>query len=213
MESARQRRRAEFERTALPHVHALNGIALRLTRRPDEAEDLVQETLLRAYRFFDRYEPGTNIKAWLFKIMRNLFINRYRRRQREAETVDYGGAEASLETLLQRQAPKEPAAGTPEGVLLSGAVDEEIERALAGLPDEYRVVLILSAMEDLSYKEIAGALDIPIGTVMSRLHRARRQMQSKLMDYAARRGLLEPAGDLRGSRVVNLKAFRDANGD
>jgi RNA polymerase sigma-70 factor (ECF subfamily) len=145
---ARESRRTEFEETALPHVHALNSIALRLTRRSDEAEDLVQETLLRAYRFFDRYEAGTNIKAWLFKIMRNLFINRYRKRQREPEPADFGGLEASLESLMQRQASEKPNAGTPEEILVSGTVDAEIERALAGLPEDYRMVLLLSAMEE-----------------------------------------------------------------
>jgi RNA polymerase sigma-70 factor (ECF subfamily) len=212
LKGASHARRAEFEATALPHIHALNGIALKLTRRPEEAEDLVQETLMRAYRFYDRYEAGTNIKAWLFKIMRNLFINRYRKRQREPEPVDYGGLEATLESLLNSAAKEGSSSESPEGVLVSGAVDEEIDRALAGLPEEYRMVLLLSATEDLAYKEIAAALEIPIGTVMSRLHRARRLMQAKLMDYAARRGLIKaPASPGRG-RVVNLERFRDENG-
>ena len=213
MQAASHGRRTEFEDSALPHVHALHGIAMRLTRRPEEAEDLVQETLLRAYRFFDRYEAGTNIKAWLFKIMRNLFINRYRKVQREPEAVDYGGLESTLESLMNRESSERGGTSTPEGILVSGSVDEEIERALMDLPEEYRMVLLLSAMEELSYKEIASALECPIGTVMSRLHRARRLMQATLMEYAAERGLIEPERDKDGGRVVQLRAFRGARED
>lgn len=207
MKRAMASRRAEFEASALPHVHALHGVALKLTRRPEEAEDLVQETLLRAYRFFGQYEPGTNIKAWLFRIMRNLLINKYRKRQREPETIDIGGFEAALESLLSRTSPDRPEGATPERILLDGTLDEEIEGALAALPDPYKMVLLLSAMEGLSYREIADALDIPIGTVMSRLHRARRLMQSRLIEYARRRGILteQPGG---GAKVVDLQSFR-----
>ena len=182
-----------------------------MTRRREEAEDLVQETLLRAYRFFHRYEAGTNIKAWLIRIMRNLFINRYRKRQREPEAVDTGGAEEVLESLMENASTQHSPGANPEEILASGSVDEEIERALASLPDEYRIVLLLSAMEELSYKEIAAVLECPIGTVMSRLHRARRMMQSKLMEYAVEKGITGPAPG-GGGRVVDFKAFRGAGG-
>ncbi|HXI04612.1 MAG TPA: sigma-70 family RNA polymerase sigma factor [Candidatus Saccharimonadales bacterium] len=211
MERTRRDRRAEFEETAIPHVHALYGIALKMTRRREEAEDLVQETLLRAFRFFHRYEAGTNIKAWLIRIMRNLFINRYRKRQREPEPVDTGGAEEVLESLMESASPQHSSGASPEEILASGSVDEEIERALASLPDEYRIVLLLSAMEELSYKEIAAVLECPIGTVMSRLHRARRMMQAKLMEYAVEKGITGPAPG-GGGRVVDFKAFRGAGG-
>ncbi len=200
-------RRAEFEAVAMPQIHALYSFALRFTRRREEAEDLVQETLLRGFRFFDRYEPGTNIRAWLFRIMRNLFINKYRKAQREQETINFGGVEDSLEALLQGEASERPSARTPEELLLAGAVDDQVERALYEIPEEYRSVLLLSAMEDLSYKEIATALSIPIGTVMSRLHRARRLMQAKLVRFAQQRGLLD--GPARGgARVVTMDAYR-----
>ncbi len=205
-------RRAEFEESALPHLHALHGVALKLTRRPEEAEDLVQETLLRAYRFFHQYEAGTNIKAWLFRIMRNLVINRYRKRQREPETVDIGGVEATLEALMKPSRSAEAGSATPEQILVDGSVDEEIEKALAALPDEYRMVLLLAAMEGLSYREIAGVLEIPIGTVMSRLHRARRMMQSKLVDYARQKGFVDP-GPGRGTDVVDIRTYRGTGGE
>jgi RNA polymerase sigma-70 factor (ECF subfamily) len=207
MAATRTDRRGEFESIAMPHVHSLYNFALRFTRKPEEAEDLSQDTLLRAYRFFDKYEPGTNIRAWLFKIMRNLFINKYRKNQREPEALDYGGAESSLEMLVQNEAPSFASGKNPEEVLVAGAVDTEVEGALAELPEEYRMVFLLSTMEELSYKEIALALSIPIGTVMSRLHRARRLMQKTLMDYAVERGLVDlPASD--SGEVVNLSSFK-----
>lgn len=204
----REARRAEFERSALPHLHSLHNVAMKLERRRQEAEDLVQETLLRAYRFYDHYEAGTNIRAWLFKIMRNLFINRYRREQREPREIDFGGIEESLEAILERDAAAKSPGATPEEVLVGGSLDEEVERALADLPDEYRLVLLLSAMEGLSYKEIAEVLACPIGTVMSRLHRARRMMQAGLMDYARERGLVAVGGG--GTSVVRLAEARDS---
>jgi RNA polymerase sigma-70 factor (ECF subfamily) len=211
MGAAAEARRAEFEGVAMPHIHALYSFALRFTRRPQEAEDLVQETLLRGFRFFDRYESGTNIKAWLFKIMRNLFINQYRKAQREPEPVDYGGLETSLEVLLRTESSRKVPSDSPEEVLLSGAVDGEVERAVAEIPEEYRSVLLLSAMEELSYKEIASALSIPIGTVMSRLHRSRRLLQAKLMVYAQERGLIQDPPRQEGD-VVQLAAFKKAGG-
>jgi len=204
----REARRAEFEGSALPHVHSLHSVAMKLTRRRQEAEDLVQETLLRAYRFYDRYEAGTNIRAWLFKIMRNLFINRYRRNQREPQEVDLGGTEETLDAVIRKSGVAGHGTPTPEQAFFAGTLDDEIERALADLPEEYRMVLLLSSMEDLSYKEIAEVLDCPIGTVMSRLHRARRMMQASLMQYAADRGLIDVPGPKRPN-VVNLSEARD----
>jgi RNA polymerase sigma-70 factor, ECF subfamily len=209
MASQRSERREEFERAVMPHAHALHSVAIRLTRRSDDAEDLVQDTLLRAYRFFDSYEPGTNIRAWLFKVMRNLFINSYRKDKREPEAVDFGGVEETLEVLLQRESADKPGTSNPEQILLDGTLDEEVERALADLPSEYRMVLLLSATEGLSYKEIAAVLSCPIGTVMSRLHRARRLMQASLMEYARQRGLVETLPP-RGGNVVRLDSARES---
>jgi RNA polymerase sigma-70 factor (ECF subfamily) len=179
----------EFERVALVHVHSLYNMALRFTRNPAEAEDLLQDTLVRAFRFFHRYQPGTNAKAWLFKILRNGFINRYRRAQKRPEEVDFSKFEESFESALElRQRPK-----GPEEELLERSLDEPIEAALRALPEEYRSVLLLAVVEDLSYREIAAALDCPIGTVMSRLHRARKHMKARLMDYARERGIVRDA--------------------
>ena len=207
-----------FEDLARANVHTLYNMAVRLTRRPQEAEDLVQDTLLRAYRFFDRYEKGTNFKAWILKILKNAFINRYRSAQREPDTVDFEAIEEGLERLMR------PAPGTasppidPEQIFMRGVVDAEIDEALDRLPPEYRMVFIMAVVEEMSYKEIASALSIPIGTVMSRLHRARRLMQGRLMDYARRRGLL-PAGQeapapegAGGSNVIDIQSFRKQGG-
>jgi RNA polymerase sigma-70 factor (ECF subfamily) len=191
--------RAEFERTALPHVDALHGVAARLCRASEDAEDLVQETLLRAYRFRDTYEPGTNVRAWLLRILRNLFISRYRSGKREPEPAAFDGLEESLERLIlgAEGGGRSP---TPEQLLLDGSLDEEVEEALRSLPEEYRLVLLLASVEGLAYKEIAEVVGCPIGTVMSRLHRARRLMQSRLAEYAAARGLL-PGGRAERSRM------------
>jgi len=204
--------REDFERLALAHMSPLYNMAVRLTRRPAEAEDLVQETLLRAYRFFDKYEQGTNFKAWLFRILRNAFINRYRKSTREPDTVEFGAIEEGLERIVDSSFRGTRAAGTdPEQVFMDGVVDSEIESVLAELPDEYRMVLVMAVVEEMSYKEIAAALSCPIGTVMSRLHRARRLMQAGLLEYARKRGLVPPGGATTGepgADVVDIKRFR-----
>ena len=193
----------------MPHVRSLHNVAMKLTRRREEAEDLVQETLLRGYRFFHRYETGTNIRAWLLTILRNLFVNRYRRARLGWQEVETGGTEGRLETLIERGAAGARPETSPEQILVSGCLDAEIERALAELPGEYRMVLTLAAMEGLSYREIADVLECPIGTVMSRLHRSRRMMQERLMTYAQERGLLDGPAD-RGPGVVRLSDARDS---
>jgi RNA polymerase sigma-70 factor (ECF subfamily) len=174
--------KSEFEKVALPQLDSLYNLAFRMSRNEKDAEDLVQETYLRAFRFFDRYEPGTNIKAWLFRILKNSFINRYRSRQRDPETVDFGKIEESYETVLDDGYRR--ASRNPEEFLVDSLVGEEVERAFSTLPTEYREVVVLALMEEMSYKEIARALEIPIGTVMSRLHRGRRILQKKLAEHA-----------------------------
>ncbi len=198
--------REEFEGLAEGHLRPLYSMALRMTRRPEEAEDLVQETLLRAYRFFDTFEKGTNFKAWLFRILRNAFINRYRKSRREGDTVDFGAIEGSLERLVDAAAGA-PAHADPEQIFMRGVVDGEIASALDALPEEYRMVLIMAVVEEMSYKEIAAALDCPIGTVMSRLHRARRMMQSQLIDYGRRRGLIDPPAERASGDGENVVRF------
>ncbi len=183
-------RKQEFEDVALPHIDALFNLALKLTRNPKDAEDLVQETFLRAYRFFDSYKPGTHIKAWLFRILRNTFINRYRAAKARPEEVDFSKIEAVYDKLVQDDFLHANQPQTPERVVLDGVIDAEIQEAIDALAEEYRTVLILAVVEEMAYKEIAAVLKIPIGTVMSRLHRGRKQLQLALTDYARQRGII-----------------------
>ena len=183
-------RRDEFEQVALPHLDALFNLALTLTRNRKDAEDLVQETYLRAFRFFDTYEPGTHVKAWLFRILRNTFVSRYRAARRKPEHVDFDAIEGAYETLVDETFRREREAPDPERALLARVPDEAIRRALAKLPEEYRTVVVLALVEELSYKEIASALGIPIGTVMSRLHRGRKHLQRELLEHARSLGIV-----------------------
>ena len=184
----------EFRGVALPHIDALYNLALSLTRNAQDAEDLVQETFLRAYRFFGGYEPGTQIKAWLFRILRNAFINRYRAKKVRPDEVVLDPLEAGYERLVESTFLGEHRPKTPERLLLDASLDEEVGTALLALPEEYRTVVLLALVEDLSYKEIASVLSIPIGTVMSRLHRGRRMLQAALLDHARRKGILRRVG-------------------
>ena len=183
-------RRQEFEETALEYLTPLFNLALNLTRNRKDAEDLVQETYLRAYRFFGSYQPGTHIKAWLFRILRNTFINRYRAQKVRPTEVDFSKVELAYERVVDQQFLQANRPVSPEEALLEGVLDEEIETALARLPEEYRSVVILALVEDLSYKEIASTLSIPLGTVMSRLHRGRKTLQGQLLEYARKKGIL-----------------------
>jgi RNA polymerase sigma-70 factor (ECF subfamily) len=189
-------RRDEFERVALPHINALFNLALKLTRNRKDAEDLVQESYLRAYRFFDSYEAGTQIKAWLYRILRNTFINRYRAARARPEEVDFDKIESVYEQMVEEGFLTGRRAPTPEAVVMDGVLDSEIQEAMAALPDEYREVVVLALVDELSYKEIAGVLSIPLGTVMSRLHRGRKLLQAALLEYARRKGIV------RGSATV-----------
>jgi len=187
---ARPDRRDEFERVALPHLRALFNLGLKLTHDPRDAEDLVQETYLRAYRFFDSYEPGTQIKAWLFRILRNTFINRYRAAKARPEEVDFDKIEAAYDHVVEGAFLHDGRVSSPEAIVMSGVLDAEVEQALAELPEEYRAVVVMALMEDMTYKEIAAALSIPLGTVMSRLHRGRRMLQAALLEFARRKGIV-----------------------
>jgi len=189
-------RKSEFEAVALPHLDALFNLAVNLTRNRKDAEDLVQETYLRAFRFFDSYESDTHIKAWLFRILRNTFINRYRAAKARPDEVEFNRIEATYELAIEEEFLRSRQAPDPEALVLEGVLDEEVQAALAALPEEYRSVVLLALVEELSYKEIAASLSIPIGTVMSRLHRGRKLLQAALLDYARRRGILRGGGEV-----------------
>jgi RNA polymerase sigma-70 factor (ECF subfamily) len=184
-------RKSEFEEVALPFIDALFNLALNLTRNRKDAEDLVQETYLRAYRFFDSYRRGTHIKAWLFRILRNTFINRYRAAKTRPDEVDFGKVEMTYERIIDEEFIRQNQPSSPEESVMAEILDDEVQEALNQLPGEYREVVIMALAEDLSYKEIAAALSIPLGTVMSRLHRGRKLLQASLLEYAQRKGILK----------------------
>lgn len=182
----------EFEEVALPHMDALYNLALHLTRNGKDAEDLVQEAYLRAFRFFASYRSGTQIRAWLFRILRNTFINRYRARKARPDEVDFDKIEPVLESRVDPTCAAAGGTPTPERIVMDGILDGEIQEAFDALPEEYRTVSLLALVEDLPYKEIAAILSIPVGTVMSRLHRGRKLLQVRLADLATRKGIVKP---------------------
>jgi RNA polymerase sigma-70 factor (ECF subfamily) len=196
----------EFAQLALPYLDSLYGAALRLTRSPADADDLVQDAFLKAYRFHDRFEPGTNLRAWLLRILTNTFINKYRRTARERKVLDGDDAEPVGDGLMSRAAMR--ALTEPEDAAMRSLVSQEIQKALDELSEEHRLMIVLADVEELSYKEIADIVGCPIGTVMSRLHRARKQMQGRLVEQAIEMGIVEPSEN-EGS-TVSLDQYRRA---
>lgn len=181
-----------FQQDALPLLDPLYAGALRMTRNPSDAEDLVQETMLRAYRSFDRFEAGTNLKAWLFRIMTNAYINTYRKRQREPQKVSQDElADFDLYQELKDHDPRWEA--TPENIVLDSLVDSDIIQAIDELPEQFRLAVVLSDIEGFSYAEMAEIMDVPMGTVMSRLHRGRKALQKRLWEIARDRGIVKGA--------------------
>jgi RNA polymerase sigma-70 factor (ECF subfamily) len=176
-----------FEREALPLMRDLFAAALRMTRNRADAEDLLQETYLRAYRGFAGFRPGTNLRAWLYRILTNTYINSYRKRQREPQVVPDDSVE---EWYLYDRLAREGAGASAEAEVLDSLPDEEVQAALEALPEQFRMAVLLADVEGFSYKEIADMLDIPIGTVMSRLHRGRRALERRLWDVVRERGMV-----------------------
>lgn len=173
----------QFEKEALPHLDAVYRFALRLTGSPADAEDLVQETFLRAYRSWDHYTPGTAAKSWLFTICRNAFLRQRQQDTRRAQVIQEA---APRETALFMPAYQDD----PEGSFFDSLVDETILQHIDQLPSEFREVVLLSDLEGLSYNEIAKVLEIPLGTVKSRLFRGRKLLQKVLYDYARESGIV-----------------------
>ena len=176
----------DFEREAIPHMDIPYNYALRMTSNADDADDLVQETYLKAYRFWDKYEKGTNIRAWLFRIMKNSYINRYRKEAKEPDTVDYDDIQNFYKTI--RYASADP--NDLEEKIFGGLLGDDVARAIESLPEDFRTVVILCDIEGLSYEEIAEFVDCPIGTIRSRLHRGRKMLRAKLFSYAKEHGFV-----------------------
>ena len=176
---------AVFEDEAIPHLDTLYRVALRLAGDESRAEDLVQDTMLKAFRAWNQYRPGTNARAWLLTILRNTFINDYRRRKREPIATDLEAVEPYA--IHDRLADTDP-----EGAFFSRIVDAQVLEAIDALPPDFREVLVLSDVEELGYAEIAETIGIPVGTVKSRLFRARRILQGRLYDHAVEMGYIQP---------------------
>lgn len=178
------RRRTDFETEAMPHMNLLLNYAYKMTFNKLDADDLLQETYLRAFRFFHKFEKGTNCKAWLFRIMKNLFINKYRKNQKEPGKVDYDDVENFYDSI---RSEKIDSSNLQEKVF-ANLLDDDMTNALNSLQDDFKTVVILCDLEGLSYEEIADFVQCPIGTVRSRLHRGRKMLQQKLYDYAKDKG-------------------------
>ena len=190
----RRKHRSAFERIALPHLDSLYGAAYRLTRNPRDAEDLVQDVMLRAYRFWDKFEKDSNCKAWLFRILTNTFINTYQKKKRTREVIDQAAAEQKATDgvlLMERSASLRD----PQELLIDRMLSGDVARALEALPSDFRLAVILCDVQGFTYQEIADIVECPVGTVMSRLHRGRRLLARELHDYAVAEGIIRPARD------------------
>jgi RNA polymerase sigma-70 factor (ECF subfamily) len=174
----------DFEEEIIPHLDAMYNFALRLTSDPNDAEDLVQDTIVKAFRFFSSYEKGTNAKAWLFRILKNSYINNYRKKSKQPNQVDYDEVSSFYETIRADRTDTSDL----EDRMFRELIDDDISNALEELPEDFRTVVLLCDVEGFTYEEIANMLDVPIGTIRSRLHRGRNLLKAQLMEYAEKRG-------------------------
>jgi RNA polymerase sigma-70 factor (ECF subfamily) len=201
----------DFESEAIPNLPALKSFALKMTNDIEEADDLVQDTMLKAFRFWDKFERGTNCKAWLFQIMKNSFINNYRKFSKEPNMVDYDDIQNFYETIKSDDVKTQHY----QNDAFSDILDDEIVDALSKLPDDFRTIVFLSDIEGYTYEEIADFMDCPIGTVRSRLHRARKMLYSMLFNYAQDKGLVKSnlnkmASKLDKKSIINNKIKKAA---
>ncbi|MBI3092546.1 MAG: sigma-70 family RNA polymerase sigma factor [Candidatus Tectomicrobia bacterium] len=199
--------RQAFEALTLEFMPTLYNTALRMTRDKQDAEDLVQETYLKAFRFFHQFQPGTNCKAWMFKILINVYKDHYFKQSREPGQVDFATVENTIDPQ-QRADFSQKMLGNPEDIALANSVHDEVRRAIEQLPSEFRSVVVLSDMEGFSYREIADIVGCPMGTVMSRLYRGRKLLQNMLWEFALQRGYVRPESVQRKADAVDLSQFR-----
>jgi len=174
----------DFQEEIIPHLDAMYNFGLRLTSDPNDAEDLVQDTIVKAFRFFSSYEKGTNAKAWLFRILKNSYINNYRKKSKQPSQVDYDEVSSFYETIRADRTDTSDL----EDRMFRELIDDDIANALEQLPEDFRTVVLLCDVEDFTYEEIANMLDVPIGTIRSRLHRGRNLLKAELVEYAQKRG-------------------------
>ncbi|MEM7582384.1 MAG: sigma-70 family RNA polymerase sigma factor [Acidobacteriota bacterium] len=177
----------DFEAATMPFLDGLYNMAYRLTRNAEDAEDLIQETYFKAYKHYDKFEDGTNLKAWLFRIMKNTFINGYRKKRSQPAQSNFSEIEGSFESLVENDNGR---VKNPEQEFLDQVMDEDVQKALDALREDYRMVILLVDIEGFSYKEAASILEVPVGTVMSRLYRGRRTLERVLLEYAQNHGYL-----------------------
>ncbi|MEW9530197.1 sigma-70 family RNA polymerase sigma factor [Microbispora sp. NPDC049125] len=189
-DTAVERQRRRFERDAVPYIDQIYAGALRLTRNPADAEDLVQDVYAKAFTSFHQFREGTNLRAWLYRIMTNTYINLYRRRQRQPQRA--GTEDVEDWQLAEAASHMSTGLKSAEAQALDALPDSRVRQALQELQEDFRLAVYLADVEGFSYKEIADITDVPIGTVMSRLHRGRRQLRAKLESYAAELGMFRP---------------------
>jgi RNA polymerase sigma-70 factor (ECF subfamily) len=194
-ESKTKQKDLDFQREALEHTEAVYRMALRLTKNKADAEDLVQETFLKAYRFWDSFEKGSNCRAWLFKILTNLFITSYHKKTKEKQQFTYDDVESHYLYNQIEETGNSDQLADPEQMLFNQLLDDDVKKAIDELPDDFRIVVVLSFIEGFSYQEIADIVGIQLGTVKSRLHRGRKILQKNLWDYAVKRGIVKEKSD------------------